>query len=145
MVGGAVGFFLWFLGFLVIGGEWFQMWQSPTWNGQEPAFRFVVVILAVLIFISAFPLAAQTNDIGVWISTQMNDKGGPFVANETVESRFDNGNGYGVSFGHMFMPNLSGELAFFKTSSDARIVSTRFWMRAGVPMSRRWKRCGPVT
>jgi len=52
VVGGAVGFFLWFLGFLVIGGEWFQMWQSPTWNGQEPAFRLVVIILAVLIFIA---------------------------------------------------------------------------------------------
>ena len=51
VVGGAVGFLVWFLGFLVIGGEWFQMWQSPTWNGQQPAFRFVVIILAVLIFI----------------------------------------------------------------------------------------------
>jgi predicted small integral membrane protein len=52
VVAGTVGFLVWFLGFAVIGGEWFQMWQSPTWNGQEPAFRFVVTILAVVIFIA---------------------------------------------------------------------------------------------
>ena len=52
MVGGAIGFLVWFVGFLVIGGEWFQMWQSPSWNGQQPAFRFVVIMLAVLIFIT---------------------------------------------------------------------------------------------
>ena len=52
VVGGAIGFLVWFVGFLVIGGEWFQMWQSPSWNGQQPAFRFVVIMLAVLIFIT---------------------------------------------------------------------------------------------
>ena len=41
VVAGTVGFLVWFLGFAVIGGEWFQMWQSQTWNGQEPAFRFM--------------------------------------------------------------------------------------------------------
>src|SRR6516225_562192 len=51
VVGGTVGFLVWFLGFAVIGGEWFQMWQSQTWNGQEPAFRFVMTILVVVIFI----------------------------------------------------------------------------------------------
>ena len=38
------------LGFLVVGGEWFQMWKSQTWNGQQAAFRFYVTILAALIF-----------------------------------------------------------------------------------------------
>jgi predicted small integral membrane protein len=38
------------MGFMVLGGEWFQMWQSPQWNGQEAAFRFYLTILAVLIF-----------------------------------------------------------------------------------------------
>jgi predicted small integral membrane protein len=52
VVAGTVGFLVWFLGFAVIGGEWFQMWQSSTWNGQEPAFRFVMTILAVVIFIA---------------------------------------------------------------------------------------------
>ena len=51
VVGGAVGFLVWFLGFAVIGGEWFQMWQSQTWNGQQSAFRFTMTILAVVIVI----------------------------------------------------------------------------------------------
>lgn len=51
VVAATVGFLVWFLGFMVIGGEWFAMWQSSTWNGQESAFRFYVTILAVLIFV----------------------------------------------------------------------------------------------
>ena len=34
-----LGFCLWFLGFVVIGGEYFAMWQSKLWNGQDGAFR----------------------------------------------------------------------------------------------------------
>lgn len=45
------GFLVWFLGFMAIGGEWFLMWQSATWNGQEAAFRFYVSILLVLIYV----------------------------------------------------------------------------------------------
>jgi predicted small integral membrane protein len=47
-----VGFGLWFFGFLVAAGEYFAMWQSQTWNGQQGAFRITMVILGVLIFIS---------------------------------------------------------------------------------------------
>ena len=47
-----LGFLVWFLGFMVIGGEWFAMWQSKIWNGQEAAFRFTVTILAVGIFVA---------------------------------------------------------------------------------------------
>ena len=47
-----LAFLLWFLGFMVVAGEWFAMWQSQTWNGQEPAFRFYLTVLAVLIFVS---------------------------------------------------------------------------------------------
>ena len=47
-----VGFGLWFFGFLVLAGEYFAMWQSQTWNGQQTAFRLSMVILGVLIFIS---------------------------------------------------------------------------------------------
>lgn len=49
--GGLAGFLVWFFGFMVVGGEWFQMWQS-AWNGQESAFRFFVAILAVTIFVN---------------------------------------------------------------------------------------------
>jgi predicted small integral membrane protein len=49
--GALAGFLVWFFGFMVIGGEWFQMWQS-AWNGQEGAFRFYMTVLAVIIFVS---------------------------------------------------------------------------------------------
>jgi predicted small integral membrane protein len=45
------GFALWFFGFMTVGGEWFQMWQSQTWNGQEAAFRFIGCIGLVLLFL----------------------------------------------------------------------------------------------
>jgi predicted small integral membrane protein len=44
-VAASLGFLVWFFGFMVIGGEWFQMWQSSQWNGQQPAFRFYLTIL----------------------------------------------------------------------------------------------------
>ena len=39
------------LAFITIGGEWFLMWQSRIWNGQDTAFRMFTVeamILALL-------------------------------------------------------------------------------------------------
>ena len=48
----ALAFVVWFFGFMVVAGEWFAMWQSQTWNGQEAAFRFYVALLAVLIFVN---------------------------------------------------------------------------------------------
>lgn len=50
-LGLALGIVLWFTGFLTIGAEWFLMWQSPDWNGQQAAFRFTMVLFAVLIFL----------------------------------------------------------------------------------------------
>jgi predicted small integral membrane protein len=47
-----LAFLVWFFGFMVVGGEWFDMWQSKVWNGQEAAFRFYVTALAVLIFVA---------------------------------------------------------------------------------------------
>ncbi len=52
VAGVGVGFAVWFLGFMVVGGEYFAMWQSRIWNGQEPAFRFYMTMLAVIIFVS---------------------------------------------------------------------------------------------
>ena len=48
----ALGGLLWLVGFEVIGGEYFMMWQSPSWNGQEAAFRFLVVYLLGMIFLA---------------------------------------------------------------------------------------------
>jgi predicted small integral membrane protein len=46
-----MGILLWFVGFIAIGGEWYLMWQSKTWNGQEAAFRLVVVLGIVLLYV----------------------------------------------------------------------------------------------
>jgi len=43
---------LWLVAFLTVGGEWFLMWQSHTWNGQDAAFRnFAVAALVLLILL----------------------------------------------------------------------------------------------
>jgi predicted small integral membrane protein len=47
-----VGFCLWFFGFVAIGGEYFAMWQSKLWNGQDASFRIAGAMLAALIFVS---------------------------------------------------------------------------------------------
>jgi len=40
---------MWLVAFLSIGAEWFLMWQSHTWNGQEAAFRTFAVVGIVLV------------------------------------------------------------------------------------------------
>jgi len=47
-----LGFLLWQVGFIALGGEWFGMWMSPQWNGIPSAFRFWVITMGVLIFLS---------------------------------------------------------------------------------------------
>jgi predicted small integral membrane protein len=46
-----VSMLMWLVAFLEVGGEWFLMWQSKTWNGQEEAFRMFVVIGVVLLLV----------------------------------------------------------------------------------------------
>lgn len=38
-------------GFIVIGGEWFQMWRSTAWNGLDPAFRNTTIALVALVLV----------------------------------------------------------------------------------------------
>ena len=47
-----LGCMLWLVAFLTIGAEWFLMWQSATWNGQQAAFRMFVVLALILIYIA---------------------------------------------------------------------------------------------
>src|SRR5258706_7157888 len=35
---------LYLVGFMVIGAEWFAMWQSQRWDGRQPAFRILMCI-----------------------------------------------------------------------------------------------------
>ena len=37
---------------MVVGGEWFLMWQAKAWNGQQAAFWFYITLLAVVIFVN---------------------------------------------------------------------------------------------
>jgi predicted small integral membrane protein len=50
--GAAGGLLIWFVGFTAIGGEWYAMWQSQGWNGQQPAFRITAFILLFVIFVA---------------------------------------------------------------------------------------------
>jgi predicted small integral membrane protein len=43
---------MWFLAFLSVGGEWFLMWQSKTWNGRDAAFRMFTVAGVVLLLLT---------------------------------------------------------------------------------------------
>jgi predicted small integral membrane protein len=47
-----LGLLMWLIAFLDIGGEWFLMWQSKTWNGQDAASRMFTVIGIVLLLLS---------------------------------------------------------------------------------------------
>lgn len=47
-----VSLLLWLGAFLTVGGEWFLMWQSRQWNGQQEAFRMFVVAGIVLLFLT---------------------------------------------------------------------------------------------
>ncbi len=42
-------------GFITIGGEWFAMWQSKTWNGLDPAFRNATIGAFALVLIHLQP------------------------------------------------------------------------------------------
>lgn len=47
----AISMLMWLVAFLDIGGEWFLMWQSRTWNGQEEAFRMFAVVGIVFLLL----------------------------------------------------------------------------------------------
>jgi len=42
---------MWLVAFLSVGAEWFLMWQSRIWNGQEAAFRMFAVVGIVLLIL----------------------------------------------------------------------------------------------
>ena len=51
IAGITIGIIVWFLGFEVIGGEWFAMWQSSIWNGLAAAERILSFLVLTLIFL----------------------------------------------------------------------------------------------
>ena len=48
----AIALLMWLAAFLSVGGEWFLMWQSRAWNGQDAAFRMFTVIGIVLMLVA---------------------------------------------------------------------------------------------
>lgn len=52
VAGITAGFLVWFFCFIVIGSEWFLMWQSQVWNGKDTAFDVNLTLLAVLILVN---------------------------------------------------------------------------------------------
>jgi len=45
-----LGVILWFAVFITLGGEWFLMWQSKMWNGQQTAFFLTICFMLFLIY-----------------------------------------------------------------------------------------------
>lgn len=51
IAGLTLGFLVWQVAFMSVGGEWFGMWMSSTWNGVPDAYRFFTTIILVLIYL----------------------------------------------------------------------------------------------
>jgi predicted small integral membrane protein len=51
IIGLTLSLLMWLVAFLSVGGEWFLMWQSKTWNGQDAAFRMFTIVGIVLLFL----------------------------------------------------------------------------------------------
>jgi predicted small integral membrane protein len=51
VLGLTLSMLMFLVAFLSIGAEWFLMWQSHTWNGQEAAFRMFAVAGLALLFL----------------------------------------------------------------------------------------------
>ena len=53
IAGLALNMLQWLVAFVAIGGEWFLMWQSRTWNGNDAAGRMFLIVGVTLLFVSA--------------------------------------------------------------------------------------------
>jgi predicted small integral membrane protein len=54
-----LGLLLWFVAFMSIGGEWFLMWESKQWNGQEAAGRMFLMTGLILLLLALPEREAQ--------------------------------------------------------------------------------------
>lgn len=52
VTGLVVSMLLWFVGFTCVGGEWWMMWESSSWNGMDPAARMFISQGVVLLFVT---------------------------------------------------------------------------------------------
>ena len=52
IIGIVAGIMLWFTGFVVVGGEWFLMWQSKEWNGLQTSRELALLLGLIAIFLN---------------------------------------------------------------------------------------------
>ena len=52
IAGLALNMLQWLIAFIAVGGEWFLMWQSGTWNGSDVAGRMFLVAGVTLLFVN---------------------------------------------------------------------------------------------
>jgi len=52
VAGLALNMLQWLIAFIAVGGEWFLMWQSGTWNGSDVAGRMFLVAGVTLLFVN---------------------------------------------------------------------------------------------
>ena len=70
-------------------------------------------LIGLVLVLATLPVAAQTNDVGVWYATaQLKDSAG---------LSFDDAKGYGVSFNHFWTGALSTEFAVSSLRADSGI------------------------
>lgn len=48
----ALGILIWFIGFIVIGSEWFAMWQSSSWNGKDTAMPIAMLLTGFAVLLA---------------------------------------------------------------------------------------------
>lgn len=59
-----LGLLIWFVGFIVVGSEWFAMWQSSSWNGKDTAMPLAILWTAgaALLAMNSPAHAAHSDD-----------------------------------------------------------------------------------
>jgi outer membrane protein W len=75
------------------------------------------VVLVIALALIALPLAAQSNDVAVWVGSSR--VGTTNSSGSTI--RFDRGDSFGVSFNHFWSSRFSGELAAFEIRHNGSI------------------------
>jgi predicted small integral membrane protein len=69
-LGGFLGLAVFFLGFMVVGGNWFIMYLNSKWNGLEPAFQNSVMTITMLILTVGVMIGGQ-------LSAEKDERGTP--------------------------------------------------------------------
>lgn len=62
--GTLAGLLVFFLGFMVIGGNWFVMYLNDKWNGMDPAFQNTVMLLFALTLTLATAVGGRLAEYG---------------------------------------------------------------------------------